>query len=462
MEHYGEVGKWAEDEFGTADLGDARRAKRLVQIAAGAASQIGAAVSSVCGKSGSQAATRLFGRDETTLGSVLEPHIKQTGNRCSGCERIIAVQDTTVLDFTTHSSTAGLGPVGSSEKSRGLLMHSVLALSRSGVALGLLGMQVWARDESMRGTAKKRRSRPVCEKESNKWLVGLEETQSAVSKDQKVLVVGDRESDLFALFVAPRRDGVDLLVRLAHNRAVDDEEYAYVYDALSDADVAGVYDVEVPRQGKRKARVAHLEVRISRVTLKVPHSGGRKKAADTGAKVWLIQAKEIDAPFGVDALDWTLLSTEEVDDFEHAVEMVRCYSMRWNIEEFHHVLKSGCRVEHLQYDTVERLVPVIGMLSVVAWRVLSLTKQSRTDPEMDVVKVADRDEVNVLSLWLRSQGEKLYEIHTVKDFAIAVARLGGFMGRKSDGMPGTKTTWQGLRNLEILVLGHKLATQHKM
>ena len=142
--------------------------------------------------------------------------------------------------------------------------------------------------------------------------------------------------------------------------------------------------------------------------------------------------------------------------------MVRCYSARWVIEEFHRVLKSGCRVEQMQFDTVDRIKPAVGILAVVAWRVLHLTKYARSEPSPDVGMVAAADELEVLRRWLRSQGDKSTEIYTARDFNIAVARLGGFQGRKSDGMPGTKTTWQGLRNLEVLVLGYKLAAQHEM
>lgn len=461
MEHYCEVEEWAQREFGDASLGDIRRTNRLVQIASGEASQVGAALSSVCGKSGSQAATRLFGCAKTTISAVTKPHIKQTAARCHNQDRILAVQDTTVLDFTGHVCTQGLGPVTTSQRSRGLLMHSVLAVSEKRVALGLLGIQVWARDDSTRGIAKDRRHRPVSKKESNKWLIGLKQAQSAVSQDQRMLVIGDRESDVYALFVAPRRKNVDLLVRMAHNRAVNDEEYAYVRDALESADIAGVYDVEIPRQGSRKARLAHLQVRIKQVTLKPP----RNRSSDVpnvNAKIWLIWAKETGAPDDVDPLEWILLATEPVMNLQSAQELIDCYTMRWSIEEFHRILKSGCRVEQLQYDSANRLLPAIGVLVVVAWRVLNLTKQSRIAPDTDASEVASSDEIEVLSVWLGSQGEKHPQIRTVRDFAIAVARLGGFLGRKSDGMPGTKTTWQGLRNLEILMLGHKIATQHKM
>lgn len=461
MERCVDAGVWAEEEFGGARLGDERRSRRLVQIASGAAGQVGAALSSVCGKSGPQAVSRLLNCSETTLESVSRPHLAQTRNRCAGHGRLLAIQDTTVLDFTTRSSVEGLGPVTTAKHSRGLLMHTVLCVSEDRVPLGILGLQVWARDESMRGCAKDRRNRPVEKKESRKWLVGLKQAQSAMPADQGLLVVGDRESDIYALFAAPRRDGVELLIRVAHNRAVvDDAECGYVRDALKQASVVGSYDVEIPRQGSRPKRVAKLDVRIARVRLRAPRSA-KQDGCESSVEVSLVWALERDAPDSGQALDWTLLTTEVVDSYESAVGMIRCYTARWVIEEFHRVLKSGCRVEQMQFDTVDRLKPAVGILAIVAWRVLHLTKQARSEPESDVGQVASAEEIEVLSRWLRSKGEKHCEIRTLREFNIGVARLGGFLGRKSDGMPGTKTTWQGLKSLETLVQGYRLAARTK-
>jgi hypothetical protein len=338
-------------------------------------------------------------------------------------------------------------------------MHSVLAVSVDRVPLGLLGVQVWARDESMRGCSNNRRNRLTCDKESNKWLLGLNQAQCAVSEDVAMLVVGDRESDVYALFAAPRRENVDLLVRLAQDRVVDDDEHRKVREAIGDCDVVGLHRVDVPRQKGRSKRVATLELRVARVNIKRPASGSKDMPDSVG--VFLVEAREKDAPQDTDALNWLLLTTQRVESFEQAVEMVEFYSVRWVIEEFHRVLKDGCKVEKMQYDTAERIKPALAILSVVAWRVLMLTKQSRSSPDADVYKVASKEEVNVMNLWLQSQGDRK-PIATVRAFTIAVARLGGFLGRKSDGMPGTKTIWQGIRNLEFLLLGHKLATQQEM
>lgn len=459
MEHFVDSDVWAAREFGTASLGDVRRTQRLVQIASGAASRFGAAISSVCGECGSQATTRLLGRAETTLAAVLEPHIKRTSERCVGEGRILAVQDTTALDFTGHACTEGLGPITTAERSKGLLMHSVVAVGAGKVPVGLLGMQVWAREESARGCSKDRRKRDVSEKESNKWLVGLDQAQSAVSADVPMLVVGDRESDVYALFAAPRRAEVDVLVRLAQNRALDDEEHRRVREALDDGVIVGVHRIEVPRQKGRPKRTATIQLRVARVRIKRPV--GCNKDMVGSVEVSLVWARENDCPDGVEPLDWVLLTTQCVEDLASAVDMVDCYSVRWVIEEFHHVLKDGCRAEKMQFDTVERIKPALAILAVVAWRVLRLTKQSRSAPDANVSEVASAEEVNLMNRWLKSKGEKR-PLETVKAFTIAVARLGGFLGRKSDGMPGTKTIWQGLRNLEMLLLGHRLATQQEM
>lgn len=458
MEQFGDAGLWAAREFGGADLGDARLTRRLVQIATGAASQVGCALSSVCGKSGSQAISRLLSKNATTAESVLEPHIERTRQRCAGLNRILAVQDTTALDFTGHTCTEGLGPITTAEHKQGLLMHSVLAVGPDKVPVGLLGLQVWARDESTRGCSTDRRKRKTCEKESNKWLVGLDQAQRSVPEDVRVLVVGDRESDVYALFAAPRRAGVDLLVRLAQDRVVDDEHHR-VRQSIADCGVVGVHRVEVPRQKGRAKRMANLELRVSLVNIRRPASVD--KDLPESVDVYIVWATEKDAPPGADALDWLLLTTQRVEGLEQAVEMVEFYSMRWVVEEFHRVLKDGCKVERMQYNTVERLKPALAILCVVAWRVLRLTKQSRSAPDADVSEVASLQEVSVMNLWLKNKGE-CSPIRTVKAFTIAVARLGGFLGRKSDGMPGTKTIWQGLRNLEFLLLGHKLAAQQQM
>lgn len=460
MEQGSETLQFAEEEFGCADLGDLRRTKRLVRIAAGVAEDLGRCISSSCGKSGAQAVSHLFDHEEVTVDSVLEPHIAQTGTRCAGHEWVLAVQDTTFLDFGGRRGIDGLGPIGTNKKSRGLIVHSVLATTLDKTPLGLLGMQIWARSVDKPKPDKKRL---LAEKESYKWIRGLEQAEAGISEDQNLLIIGDRESDLYGLFVHPRRDNTELLVRVTYfNRTLKDEEHRYLSEALEASRVVGTHKIEVPRQGSRRKRTATLEVKIASVTLKPP-AARPPDVANRPVKVYLVQVRETAPPDGVEGLEWTLLTTVPVENLEQAKWIVRAYTARWVIEEFHHVLKSGgCRVEDMQFETVERMKPAIALCAVVAWRTLNLTKYAREAPNSPAAAVASPQEIAVVEVWLHKQGEKDARIRTVSEFVRGVGMLGGFLGRKSDGQPGPKTVGRGLVRLEYLLEGVAMANQLEM
>ncbi len=447
---------WARKEFGGVVLGDERRNRRLSKIACGVAQNVGGPISMCCGTMAAQLVSRFFDRKEVTLDSVLESHIEQTVKRCAGVERVLAVQDTCYLDFTSHIALEGLGHITSSPDSKGLLMHSILAVDIDRLPLGILGINIWARKTDEYGKKATRKQREVKDKESNKWLIGLRQAESALPEDKPLLVIGDRESDFFALFAAKRRPNTDLLVRAAQNRVVVDPEYRLLYEALEGAGVLGEYELDVPRQGKRKARKAKMQVKAFSVTIKPP-ANRTPDIPDEPVEVYCVCAREIDVPEGVTPLNWILLTTLPVKTMEDALYIIRAYSVRWVIEEFHKVLKSGCKVENLQFETLERMIPAIGVLSVVAWRVLYISKWARTSPDAAATEIATGLECKVLRAWMKKKRKRGRKIETVRDFVRAVAMLGGFMGRKSDGEPGTKTLWQGLRRLEDLVTGYSLS-----
>lgn len=449
--------EWANAEFGGCELGDLRRTKRLVKIAVGLLENVGCAISSSCGRIGAQLVSRFFDQEEVTLESVLKSHTEQTALRCEETGLVLAVQDTTFLNFTSHESLADeLGPIGSSSESRGLLMHSILAVTPHKTPLGLLGMSVWARDPEDFGSKAKRRSREVVDKESQKWLDGVTQAESATPESQPLLVVGDRESDIFALFVAPRRPNTDLLVRLGQNRAVEDDDVSLVMDAIESAPILGRYNLRVPRRGKRPARDAELAVQARKVKIKPPRHR-TKDIPNEPVEMYVVRTRELEPPDGVEPLDWILLTTLVVDDYSSARKVIDFYSVRWVIEDFHRVLKDGCKVEKLQFETLDRLKPAIAVLSVVACRVLHLARVVREEPDVPASAVCAETERMVMEKWMKMKGEKSPTLRTAGEFVRAVAILGGFMGRKCDGAPGAKTLWQGLRRLEDLIEGYKLA-----
>jgi hypothetical protein len=452
-----DVFNWARHEFGGARLGDIRRTMKLVEIACGLFVNFGCAISSCCGKMAAQLISRFFERPEVTVDSLLQPHIGATGKRCAGVDRIFAVQDTTHLDYGSHLGLEGLGPIGKVEKERGLLMHTVLAITPEKTPLGIIGMNIWTRSLEDHGNAKNRNKRPINEKDTGKWLIGLCQAESAISAEQPLLIIGDRGSDVFEVFVEPRRNSTDILIRSNQNRALISDEHKLLMDAVSSSDEMGVYSLDVPRQGSRLARKAEMVVRVADVTIKRPYRNRKE-----GAPLYCVWAKERSAPEGVAGLDWVLLTSLPVKNLSDALYVINAYSCRWVIEEFHKVLKSGCKVERLQFETLERLCPAIALLSVIAWRVLYLSKESRRMPDIDAKEVCDETERRVLEAWLKSQKVKQCVIKTLKDFVRGVAIMGGFMARKSDGNPGPKAIWQGLRRLEDLTSSYKLCLLNVM
>jgi hypothetical protein len=445
---------WACNEFGGALLGDRRRTNRLVKIAGGLANNVGISVSTSCGKGAAQSISNFFGIDEVNLKSVMENHINKTAKRSIGEDVVFAIQDTTSINYTSHKCL-DTGPIGSNLDAKGLIMHTVLLLKPDKTPLGILDINIWKRDPKNHGNSRNSRKRPINDKESVKWINGLHKTESALPEDKRVIVIGDRESDLFALFNEPRRTTTDLLVRSCYNRSVKDDEFKYLYDALNKASEMGCYELQVPRRGNRPSRAAKMSVRVVQAKINPPRERTVEKYAGP-LPFYCVWAKELDAPDGVEPLDWKLLTTYPVDDFQTAVFTIQSYSCRWELEEFHRILKTGCKVEDLQFETTKRLIPAIGVLSVVAWRVLYLSKKAKASPNSDASEVSSEIEREVLSKWLKSRNEKCYKIRTVKDFVLGVAKLGGFLGRTCDGMPGTKTLWEGLRKLEAMVEGYKL------
>jgi len=446
---------WAAREFGNAELGDKRRTNRLVLIAEGSASNVGGAISSCCGKNGAQLVSNFFDLEEVTVSSVLEPHINETAKRCGEFPRVFAVQDTTTLNFASHKALKGKGPIGPEAYEGGFLMHTVLAVTPDRTPLGILGMNIWARKKEEHGKRNQSRIRPIEEKESLKWLTGLRQVETALPEDTPVLVIGDRESDLFPLFAAPRRGNTHILLRCCYNRSID-EESGYLFTALDGASELGSYTVTVPRKPGVPEREATMKVYAVEVKINPPRERTVEKYAGP-ITLYCVWAKEINAPKDVEPLDWKLLTTLKVLLFDEALYVINAYTCRWVIEEFHRVLKSGCKIERMQFEKAERLWPAIAVLSVVAWRVLHLSKFGRENPDAPADAVSNAAEQKVLNLWLRSRKEKSCEIVTVRDFVMGVAKLGGFMGRKGDGNPGTKVLWQGLRRLEDLVAGFMLA-----
>lgn len=262
---------WAVNEFGQADLGDARRTKRLIWLAEQRAQQPSASIPQSCGGwTGSMAAYRFFSNPHISAESILGSHVQASLVRLQAERVVLAVQDTTELDFTSHPATLDLGYLAD-EQHQGLLVHSTLLVTPQRVGMGVLQQQVWTRSPEEFGQRGTRKDRAVAEKESQKWMASLEAAAQLQSQlpDTRVVSVGDREADVYDLFVRAQAPHQDLLVRAAQNRRVS-EEQGYLWPQVESQPVAGQAVVSVQRQAERPARQATVEVRFCLVTLQPP------------------------------------------------------------------------------------------------------------------------------------------------------------------------------------------------
>lgn len=439
--------EWVETEMETLDLGDVRRNRRVIRMIEQFSARPGASIPKACGTlADTKAAYRALESEEISAAEIRRAHAQATVERIREVKWVLILQDTFVLSLGTCPGTAGLGPVGK-KGTRGLMVHSGLAVTPEGLPLGIVEQQVWAREEET-GKRETRRKRLIEEKESFRWLEMVDTTESLIPHEVMVWVVGDREADIFELFAMQRRAGLELVVRETHDRKVKSEEIQLLHAAVEAAPVLGTMEVEVPRSRKRKARTATLEVQACGVTLLPPRNHlGRGDLSPIDVSV--VRVRETGStPAGEEPIEWTILTTVPVHGLADAVRIVEAYAQRWKVERYHYVLKSGCGVEKLQLESAERIERALSLYNVVAWRLLCLTYLARVAPETPCTVVLDEDEWKALYVIGSKRAEPLPKtVPSVRDAVRRIAMLGGFLGRKGDGEPGVQTIWTGFRRL---------------
>jgi len=335
--------RWAEQEFGRACLGDRRLTGRLIQIAAAFAAQPTASIPKACGDWGQSKATyRFFSNPKLNSGALLEPHYQQTRQRCQQEPVVLVVQDTTTLNYGPRE---GLGLCSGPVAVYGMCLHSCLAFTPQGQPLGLVQVETWTRDPASAGQTVRRAQRPIAQKESQRWLDGLQRSMQWAKDDRarRWIHIADREADIYELFLAAQEQPeVGVLVRARHNRRTLDG--LKISEQLQHTPVAGTVKLTVPRKPGAGSREARLEVRFTAVAAKAP----KNTQLPDGLKLWVVQVRELSRANG---LDWCLITNLPVETLESALEKLQWYKVRWQIEEYHRVLKSGCQAEGRQLET---------------------------------------------------------------------------------------------------------------
>lgn len=438
---------WAEDECGGAELGDVRLTRRLVRLTRALAEQPERSVPQACGDWWeTKAAYRLWSQAELSADQILSGHVQQTIERISreGC--VLAVQDTSQLRYTTHPATTGLGPLRRPGQ-QGMFIHPVLALTTDGLPLGLLNLEFWTWPQAKSSaTAWQRSQKPTSQKVTCCWLDGLEHTARKVPPTVRVVLMGDRESDLFALFAHPRPEHVDLLIRCRERRRRVDHPERWAALAVQQSPPLGETVVPVGRRDGHPARQARLIVhRVSLLT----HPPANRPKGSTWSPLPLqwIWAYEPSPPRGQKALEWLLVTTLPVENLAAAAGALQWYSLRWRIERWFYVLKQGCGVEKLALETAARLQLAIATYAIAAWRVLWLTLAAQQQPTLPCETALSTAEWQALDCYTRRTATPRGIPFTVGEAVRLLGQLDGRTHAAHKKLPGVKALWNALQRL---------------
>lgn len=435
-------------------------------------------------------------RADLTFEALLQPHQSNTRRRMAAEKVVVLAQDTTTLSYNTLHATEGLGPIGNTEHSgRGLLLHSLQAFRLDGIPLGCAWAEVWAR-EAKSDTAQ-RNVQSIDQKESGRWLDAYQAACAAAAQmpQTRIVVCGDRESDIVDLYdratVAP--ENVRFLIRSQHDRILNSGKK--LSEHLSAQPVGGILEVKVPRRQNTPARTARLELRWAEVQVVPPRTGCKNSWG--ALTLFVLEAKEIQPPPGVEPIHWVLLTDWKINDFKTACRLVRWYGLRWGIECWHQVLKDGCGVETRQMKSAQALARSLALDIMVAWRILLLCRLGKSHPNLPASVLYSPEELAILVIYKNKTLPKGFSPHhcsasvteppddpaelsslrppdnlnsarpavsdetpmTLFQANLLVAMLGGFWGRKSDGAPGPDLLGRGLIELATLVWWERLQSK---
>ena len=411
---------WADHEFGGAVLGDQRLNERLVDSARRLASRPGRAFCAVA--QGDVAAVKGYFRlidkpdgSAVTMEAILAPHRRRTVQRMKAQSLVLCIQDGTDLNYSGMAQCQGLGVIGANQTgahSAGLHLHSTLVVSTAGVPLGVLGAQCSAPTPKAKDDRRAAAAVPIEEKKTFAWIKGLRQcNELAVDlPDTRQVCVMDREADIFELFDEQRHArSVDLLVRAKHDRATNDE--LHLFASVRQSPVQNQLRINVPRQSSRpkkskqkartgrEQRMAQVDLRYRRIVFRPPSNHQAREPIT----VWVVHVLETSPPADATPVEWFLLTTREITQRGQAQDCVRWYCLRWRIEDWHRVLKSGCRIEALQHKTADRLTRAIGINLVIAWRIMLMTLLGRECPELPATVLFSDLEIEVLHAYAKKK-----------------------------------------------------------
>jgi hypothetical protein len=456
---------WTEREVDEAAFKDARLGRRCAELLKQIGDAMGESIPYACQDwANTKAAYRFLSNTRVDEGDILSGHFAATRARCDAFDGpILLLQDTTEFSFqranvnavgVTKSVNSGRDKQGRVRHHTvcGMLMHSSLAVTTQGLPLGLAAVKFWTR-KKFRGTkALKRKVNPtrvpIEQKESVRWLENFRQSIELLGQPARFIHVGDRESDIFELYCLTRDLGSHFLVRACVDRLAGDGDHT-IADEMGATRLKGLHRIEVRTDNGEIEKVV-LEVRFKRITVQPPIGKQKRYPA---LDLTVIHATERGAPKGRKPIVWKLITDLPVHGRAEAIEKINWYAMRWKIEMFHKVLKSGCQAEASKLRTAERLANLMAVFCILSWRVLWLTMLARAEPEASPSVAFTENEIALLDRLVSDAGSRRAKHGTLSFYLIKLARLGGYLARAGDLPPGGIVIWRGLSRLTDIGIG---------
>ncbi len=455
---------WAVQQFEECILGDRRRNKRLMKLAAQfAARPDGSTPDQTETWADCKAAYHLFDEDDVTFDAIVAPHCRQTRNGCASGRVQLLISDTTELDFGHHRKVTGLGPTGNGG-GLGFFLHSSLMLDpATGAIAGLAGAKLFYRQPKPAKKPHKNSRRRSPRRESLIWGKLIDEIGPPPEGIQWVHVC-DRGADDFEVFHHALQQKCGFVIRAAKLHRwiyAPDGRRLKLHDYLKELPARGTREITVPASKKSPARRATVELCYSMIGMPRPQVTTewiRQHTPRTPLCLHAVQLREVSPPKGTTPLHWVLYTPQPVSSVVDAERTVAYYERRPTIEDYHKALKTGCHVEYRQYATANRLERVTGVLAVLAVRLVQMKTIARTTPDRPAHEVAPAQWVDVLK---RIRRKSLPQVMTIRQFLRELAGLGGHLGRKCDGEPGWITLWRGLEKLLLVLRGADVERHRK-
>lgn len=462
---------WVDEEVAAGQLPDKRLDRRLRQVFDQMGGAMGQTIPRACQDwANTKAAYRFFSNSRVNEHAILKGHFEATRDRVAAAEGpILVVQDTTEFSYQrerpeligfTKSINSGKDNTGRLRHHTicGLLMHSSLAVTTQGVPLGLAAVKFWTRDKFKGTAALKRKINPtrvpIETKESYRWLENLRQSNSLIGDPSRCVHVGDRESDIYELFCIAAELETSFLVRAQNDRLAGDGEHTVAVE-LAQEPPCTTHVIEL-RNDKGEAVPVTLDVKF-RTTDVLPPIGKQKKYP--ALKLTYIHAYERDEPTDRPRVDWKLITNLPVRTAQEAVEKLGWYALRWKIEIFHKIIKSGCKAEEVKLRTADRLANLLAVFCILSWRVFWITMSSRASPTAAPETALTASEVQILDRLAPDKPSTKASTRGLAFYAVKIARLGGYLNRTSDPPPGNIVMWRGLTRLTDIALGISLATK---